>query len=177
MRLIRQALAFALMGGPSGAVMEVRRDGKAIAVQMTTTVDAPLAQVERVLMEVQYWPHWIPHLRSTRTLEADDGHIVLATEIDLPWPVSDVNETVRIDRRRIKGGIELAWRHVKGDLVRNEGRWILLRMPNDRTFVRYQAVIQLDTWVPTFMLKNAEQKEAPWIIDGLRSRARFYARQ
>src|SRR5215467_13472819 len=98
MRLLHQALTFALMGGPPGAVIDVRRAGKALQVQLAATVDAPLVQVERVLMEVQYWPHWIPHLRSTRVLEADAGHIVLATEIDLPWPVSDVNETVRIDR-------------------------------------------------------------------------------
>jgi len=177
MRLLHQALTFALLGGSSSAVIEVRRAGNAVEIELETTVDAPLKQVERVLMEVQYWPDWIPHLRSARTLEADDRHILLATEIDLPWPVSDVKETVRLERRRIKGGVELSWRHVRGDLVKNEGRWTLVRAGRDQTFVRYEAVVQLDTWVPMFMLKNAEQKEAPWVIDGLRSRARFYARQ
>ena len=176
MRLLDQALAFALLS-PAGTVIDVHREGSAVQIELETTVDAPLGQVERVLMEVQYWPDWIPHLRKAKALEMDRRHIVLATEIDLPWPVSDINETVMIQRRRTKTGVELSWRHVRGDLVKNEGRWTLVRQGRNVTFVRYEALIQLDTWVPMFMLKNAQEKEAPWVIDGLRKRAEFYARQ
>jgi uncharacterized membrane protein len=176
MRLLEQALALALIS-PSGTVIDVRRAGDALEIELEATLDAPIGQVERVLMEVQYWPDWIPHLRRAKTLEADRRHVVLTTEIDLPWPVSDVNETVRIERRRTRNGVELSWRHVRGDLVKNEGRWTLVRVGRDQTFVRYEALVQLDTWVPTFMLKNAQEKEAPWVIDGLRKRAHFYATQ
>jgi uncharacterized membrane protein len=176
MRLLDQALAFALLS-PAGTVVDVHREGNAVQIELETTVNAPVSQVERVLMEVQYWPDWIPHLRKAKTLEVDRRHIVLATEIDLPWPVSDINETVVLERRRLKNGIELAWRHLRGDLVKNEGRWTLLRQGRSQTFVRYEALVQLDTWVPMFMLKNAQEKEAPWVIDGLRKRAQFYASQ
>lgn len=155
-------------------------DQKGIFVDVRTVIDAPLAVVERIVRDIDAYPDWIPGMTTARTHGAAvdtsfaaGGSVVFVTTVRLPWPLRDVREELRMRRADSTDGVdgvEYAWRQIRGDLRRNEGRWVLLPRGATQTEVRYQATFQLRSWIPMFLIRIAEQRQAPKLMGNLRAR-------
>src|SRR5215472_1943359 len=175
--LILQAQRARAQPDAKGMRLSVNRvpHSRAVAVSMQVEVDAPLVYVQRVLLEVPAYPDWIPRVQWVRVRATGSRWLLCESALNLPWPLEDVRETVRVEWRRVRAGALITWQHVRGDLRRNQGQWLLKRLSAQRTSVQYQAELELGAWVPEFLIRRPEKKEAPWVVDGLRKRAAFYA--
>src|SRR5205807_1151283 len=95
---------------PSAAAIRTvhveRASGGGVMVLVDATIAAPAAAVAQVVGEVDAWPSWIPRMTAVRPINpAGDstgdsaggatrahatGTQVFETDVDLPWPLSDV---------------------------------------------------------------------------------------
>jgi hypothetical protein len=147
-------------------------DGRGVAVEIRGTVAAPIDAVEKVLGDLDQYAAWIPAMRASKALPADPESY--ESVYHLPWPFGDVREVVRVRREHGTAGLRLAWEQLRGDLLRDEGRWTLVPR-GDKTEVRYEATFQLRSWVPMFLLRMAEQRVAPRLLRNLEERAKQMA--
>ena len=149
-------------------------DSRGVFVDVRMLVDAPLADVERVVGDIDSYPDWVPNMIRAHVTarDAEPGSLVFETTVHLPWPLHDVNERLRMRRVATPTSVELSWWQVRGDLRRNEGRWLLLPIAPGQTEVRYQATFQLRSWIPLFMVRSAEARQAPKLAANLRARVK-----
>src|SRR5437868_5613450 len=113
----------AQVGQAHAVVAHVDRaaDGKGVLVLLNATLDAPVSAVERVVGEVAAWPDWIPRMTAVTALSGDEKLRDFETRVDLPWPLSDVREHLRMKREQTGRGVRFTWSQVTGDLRHNEG--------------------------------------------------------
>jgi hypothetical protein len=148
----------------SSVIVERAPDGHGAAVQLEGVVDAPLRDVEATLLAADQYPRWFPSLLEVR---ASDPNAPIETTIWMPWPLRNAHETIRLERRRIRHGVVVSWRHVRGDFVRDDGSWTLIARGPSRTAVRYAAIIQLRQWTPTWLIRRIERRGAPRLMRAL----------
>lgn len=164
-----------LPAGIRSVHIERARDGGGILVLVDAVVAAPPASVAQVVADVDDWPDWIPRMTAVRPLGGDDARREFETDVHLPWPLSDVREHLRMTRRVARDdggeGVRFEWVQVEGDLRRNEGSWTLIPRGAASTEVIYKARFQLRSWVPMFLLRLAQERQAPRVIENLQKRS------
>jgi ribosome-associated toxin RatA of RatAB toxin-antitoxin module len=137
-------------------------------------VNAPLESVLHALTDVRRYPKWVPTMQRSRVLAEGNNSVVMRTLARLPWPVGDITETVRLETRPTEDGFTIYWRHLSGDLRQNSGRWQLRPVSATKTELRYFARFQLNMWLPTFIVRWAQQKQTPKALSGLQQQARAH---
>jgi ribosome-associated toxin RatA of RatAB toxin-antitoxin module len=165
-------LALALV---SGITVGRAPDGRGARVEVSAIVDAPLAAVEAVLLDLEHYPSWFPGMNAARLASPR----VLDALFQLPWPLKTIRERIVFERRRVGGvggQIEVSWRQDTGDFARDEGRWVLTALSNKRTAIRYEALLGFRRWVPNWLLRKAERRTAPKMMNALEQRARIVVR-
>jgi hypothetical protein len=143
-------------------------DGRGMTVDLRAHLDAPLAVVERIVGDPRTYPRWVPAITS-----AARDRDAFETRWRLPWPLGEVRERVRMERRALDGGgVKLSWRQVRGDLMRDEGAWMLYPDHDGGTEVHYRATFQLHRWVPHFIVVSAHRRAAFRLFGNLESLAK-----
>ncbi len=151
-------------------------DGRGVSVVLDAVVLAPASAVEQVVGDVSLYPNWIPGFRAVRPVgEGGGDEHLFETDVDLPWPLAAIRERIGMKREEVRGGTRYSWVQVSGDLRRNEGSWTVTALPGGRTRVIYRANFQLRSWVPMFLIRLAQRREAPAVIRNLQERTRFYS--
>lgn len=78
-----------------GAVVETKKGGGSTLVKTTATLPRPAAAVRAVLLDLERFPSWMPHLHGWRVLSRE-GETALAYGLhDLPWPFQPRDYVVR----------------------------------------------------------------------------------
>lgn len=149
-------------------------DGRGVNVLLDATVRAPASAVEQVVADLRNYPYWVPGFRAVRMLSSASGQQIFETDVDLPWPMRDVSERLVMKREAIPGGVRYAWTQLHGDLRRNDGSWTVTAEADGHTRVVYRANFQMRSWVPVWLIRMAEKKQAPTVVRNLQERARFY---
>lgn len=154
---------------PFGAVaVERASDGGGVSIQITGTVDAPIRDVEAVLLDVRGYVDWFPNVQ---TVHPQDGGAFEAT-FRMPWPLRNIRETLRLERWSAGKRVAIHWSQVRGDFARDEGAWLLRGRGPSRTEVRYVALLQFRRWIPHWLIRRAERRGAPRLLGALEERAR-----
>jgi len=148
-------------------------DGRGAEVQIAAIIEAPLADVRAVVVDVAGYADWFPSLAQIdRTSEGD-----FEARFVLPWPLKNVRERLRIEELVSSGDrVVVTWRQLEGDLARDQGTWTLRRLDAHRTAVFYDSVVQFRRWVPLWLIARAERRAAPRLMGGLSERAQRRAR-
>jgi ribosome-associated toxin RatA of RatAB toxin-antitoxin module len=138
---------------------------------MTAVIDAPPADVWRIIERCDDYERTMPRIRHATELRREGDIVFCRITVDMPFPLSDLTATTRARHRVEPGLYERAWTLVEGDYERNEGSWTLT--PFDaagaRTLVRYEALAVPKVSLPDFVLEKARDGSLPDIIEGLRA--------
>lgn len=146
-------------------------EGHATRLQMEGTIEAPLSAVESVVTDVKRYPDWFPGMRTAAPASAQ----VYDTVFHLPWPLKTLRNRIAIVQTTAGNAVVVRWRQVDGDFVRNEGQWTLVPIDATHTAIRYEMVVQFQKWVPGWMVRRAERRSAPRMLDAVEHRAQMLA--
>ena len=150
-------------------VVSVRRAAVGGA-ELFAAVEIPLAaaQIWPVMTNCDRAPSFVPNLVSCRILERDrDGHWDIRERISSPsWFASKIRTVFRSEYRAPK---RVHFARVAGDLRRSDGEWTLT--PGNKpgaTRVIYQAIVDYETWLPDFVLRDQMEAQMSRTLTALR---------
>jgi ribosome-associated toxin RatA of RatAB toxin-antitoxin module len=158
--------------GPTSVSVQKAADSRGVHVDIRGVVESPIGAVEQVIGDTNRYADWMPNVTRARAIPPDG----FETTVHLPWPLHDVTERVKMQRTASRSTVDLAWRQIRGDLLRDDGRWTLIPRGPRKTEVRYQANFQLKSWIPMFLIKMAQRNQGPKLIANLRDQAAARAR-
>ena len=120
---------------------------------------------------------WVPYMR-TASIEQIEGNVAVCDGLtELPWPFRDRTWVVRmtsratsVDGRKV---YVASWEYVpgSGSLQDTRGAWSLEELADGRTRVRLDAMADLGKSVPPPILKWAETKALPNMLQALLDQA------
>jgi uncharacterized protein YndB with AHSA1/START domain len=106
----------------------------------TGEIDAPLAEVWKLVADVEAAPRWQGGLNDVETLEHDaDGRAVLC-EVESDGRVRAIRSTVRF---AYEAPSALRWTQEHGELKSVDGSWELLDLGGGRTRATYSLEVEL----------------------------------
>lgn len=120
---------------------------------------------------------WVPYIR-TASLERVEGSTAVCDGLtELPWPFRDrtwvVRMTSRASENEGRATYVASWEYVpgSGSLEDTRGAWSLEELPDGRTRVRLEAMADLGKSVPGPLLRWAENKALPNMLQALLDQA------
>jgi len=164
-----------------GSVIVIERpptDGRGVAIQACGRVDAPPEQVWPVMIQCDYFEEFLPSVASSKLLSRDGEVAVCETDINLPFPLSNIHSVTRnIETALESGGFAKRWTLVRGSYKRNVGSWTVLPWPEDanRTLLVYDVDIDPDSLIPDFILRRIQSSTAPDVFAAVRDRVAYCA--
>lgn len=146
----------------------VSSDGSTLRAELVGVLPVPAEEL---------WPAlrfgdqhaWVPYMRGAEITRIEGDTATCAGRVDLPWPLRDRAFRVRMTAEADDGRYEARWRYVpgSGDLDDTYGVWALEPAGPDVTVVRLIAVAVLDQGVPAPLLRWAERRALPRMLDAL----------
>jgi polyketide cyclase/dehydrase/lipid transport protein len=142
---------------------------------------APLAQVVAHLTDFATLPRWAPRIAEVRVLERGANEALVYFRLDLPWPLSDRDWTVRYHWGRTGEPGErwvMTWSDANdrgpppGKAVRVtavRGSWELWPRGCDRTFGRYLFLAELGGRLPRSAVEQTAWKQPLQTFRGVRA--------
>ena len=100
----------------------------------TAEIDAPIADVWKLVEKVEDAPDWQGGLKDMDPIERDDQGRATLCEVATDAKVRTIKSTVRF---KYDGPTRLSWNQEKGELKSVEGSWVLEDLGNDRTRATY----------------------------------------
>ena len=126
-------------------------------VTETITIDAPLAVVLDILLDLPRYPEWAPDLKSIEILETDEQGRATEVHFRAAGMGRSVHYTLRYD---FSEPDVVAWFLTEGDITRKlDGRYVL--EPGDepgRTTVTYELEAELVVPLPGFVKRRTQGK-------------------
>jgi hypothetical protein len=161
-----------------GVLIETRpAPGGVTIVRGTTVLERPLEAVQRVLVDLDRFPTWIPSLSAWTVLERGAAHAVVYGRHDLPWPLSDRDYTVRYTWQADATRFVLEARSTAGagpapapGVVRLEAVhsvWEVEALDPGRSRVTYTYNGDLAGAAPRFVQEAGWKREARQLFQGL----------
>lgn len=135
----------------------VLRDGRRW-VQLSALIDAPIAQVWRVVHDHERMTEFMPRMAKLSVLsEQGDAH--RRVRIDFSFLVIDRFTEIDVTREVTPELRVETWNRVGGSLPTNQGRWLLQPEGAARTFARYEVDAQTGLpaphWLELALLRDA----------------------
>ncbi|HEY1585305.1 MAG TPA: SRPBCC family protein [Polyangia bacterium] len=159
---------------PADGVVSVggAAEGRGCHIAVSAVIEAPLEDVHAVVVEVARYREWFPTMRSSTRTSRDEYEV----SFRMPWPLESVRERLAVVEDTDAAGATIRWRQLDGDFGRNDGTWTLRSAGSNRTWVRYESVVQFRRWVPNWLVARAERRAAPQILAAIQNRANQRAR-
>ena len=158
-----------------GQVVKVTSDGGNRG-EVIGVVNAPTAQVWRLLMNYDDFVRWFPDQKESKTVSRQGSTSVLQGVVDLPWPFTNrsfrirdtnVTETVGGETHYHNG-----WTYVpdSGNIVDTTGFFYVTPFKGDpnRSLVRIVIKADFGIPVPDFVLNWGSRRMFPRIIEAIR---------
>lgn len=125
----------------------IRRDGESW-IQISALVEAPIAQVWKVVHDHERMTDFMPRMAKLKVLEKSDTHKRVRIDFHfLTDRYTEIDVDIEVgDRERVE-----RWKRFGGSLPVNEGRWVLVPIDASRTFARYEVHAESGMPVPAFL--------------------------
>jgi len=139
-------------------------------VIVTAVVDAPPAQVWRVIEDCSRYKERMPRVMESVLIKKEGNVLICKVVIDTPFPLPNLEATTRAVHTVGNGRWKRQWKMISGDYKRNEGGWTLSAFGKDtqRTLVVYRSAAVPDMVVPKSLQDWARKREMPGLIERLR---------
>lgn len=153
---------------------EVDRINRAESVGL---IDGSVAEVFAVLRDYDSFSRWYPDQVDSVLLSRSGSTGRARGEIHMPFPFPNRRYEIEVQHasREVEGHTveTLQWRYIEGtgNFAEMYGFWWIQpwQGATDRTLVRYVLYADLGTWLPDFVIRWAQRRMLPGIIDGIRS--------
>jgi len=137
--------------------------------------DAPPAAVWRIIDDCANYKRTMPRISESRLLSRTGNISVCEVTVDMPMPTSDLTS---VNEATATIGPPLwrrAWRLLRGDYKRNGGSWTLSAFDaaGTRTRIVYKVHAEPNTSVPAFIIRKAQQRALPELIERVRAAAKI----
>lgn len=175
--------ALAAVAGMADPVVTVER-GEVTYGSVVDVVPVRLDRLVEVATDCGRFDEWFPDMRDTHVVATVAGVVRCRGAMDLPWPLADRHWDVLVDWEPVdidgaRGAVvSIDYLPGSGNLEAMKGRYVLESVGPDGacTRVRYEAWVDLGTWLPDFVLGWATQRILPGVITGLEEQAIARAR-
>lgn len=122
----------------------------------TVTIDAPLADVQKALFELDKYPEWSSQIKSAEALARDDENRI--TKVKMSIDAGMMKDRVTLDYDWSQAPAKLTFTLDDADLLTSmEGMYSLKSIDEDTTEVTYQLEVSLSMPIPAMMRQKAEK--------------------
>jgi len=147
-------------------------------VFMDAVIEAPPERVWSLINNTRDYKRTMPAVKRVEELSREqDGELErvrVRLTVGMPFPLKDLTSITRaVHTVRPGEYYQRAWELESGDYDANEGAWTLTPFEGDarRTHVRYQVLAAPRIRIPGAVLKLAQKKALPKLIEHLRKLA------
>ena len=122
----------------------------------TISIDAPIADVQKALFELDKYPEWSSQIKSSEALAHDDqGRI---TKVKMSIDAGMMKDRLTLDYDWSKAPSSLSFSLDEADLLTGmDGVYTIKSIDEDTTEVTYELEVSLSMPVPAMMRQKAEK--------------------
>ncbi|MDE3226889.1 MAG: SRPBCC family protein [Acidobacteriota bacterium] len=122
----------------------------------TISIDAPIADVQKALFELDKYPEWSSQIKSSEALAHDDqGRI---TKVKMSIDAGMMKDRLTLDYDWSKAPSSLSFSLDEADLLTGmDGVYTIKAIDEDTTEVTYELEVSLSMPVPAMMRQKAEK--------------------
>jgi len=122
----------------------------------TITIDAPIAEVQKVLFALDKYPEWSTQIKSAEALDHDDqGRI---TKVKMSIDAGMMKDRPTLDYDWSEAPNKLSFSLEDADLLTGmDGVYLFKSIDEDTTEVTYQLEVSLSMPIPAMMRQKAEK--------------------
>ena len=122
----------------------------------TISIDAPIADVQKALFELDKYPEWSSQIKSSEALAHDDqGRI---TKVKMSIDAGMMKDRLTLDYNWSKAPSSLSFSLDEADLLTGmDGVYTIKAIDEDTTEVTYELEVSLSMPVPAMMRQKAEK--------------------
>lgn len=143
--------------------------------QVMGVVDAPGAAIWKVIERCADYKKTMIRTAASEEIWRKGGKVRCRVTVDMPFPLSDLTATTDAVHTILPGKKwKRAWSLVEGDYKSNKGSWTLVPFGADggRTLVAYEVHADPNVPIPEGILRAAQKKTLPRLIEHLRETVR-----
>ncbi|MBI4403308.1 MAG: SRPBCC family protein [Deltaproteobacteria bacterium] len=119
-----------------------------------------------VILDFESYPEFLSGVVSARREQSSNGKPVVTFELEI---IKRFEYTLEFN---ITGVEEIAWKLVKSNFFKkNDGRWLLKRMGQNRTHASYELDLAFGFLVPGWVAKTLTEVNLPKMFDQFEARA------
>lgn len=122
----------------------------------TVTIEAPIADIQKTLSELDKYPEWSTQIKSAESLATDDqGRI---TKIKMSIDAGMMKDRVVLDYDWSQSPEKIIFSLDEADLLTSmDGAYTFTSIDSDSTEVTYELGVSLSMSIPEMMRKKAEK--------------------
>ena len=134
----------------------------------TITIDAPIADVQKALFELDKYPEWSSQIKSSEALSHDDqGRI---TKVKMSIDAGMMKDRLTLDYAWSKAPASISFSLDEADLLTGmDGVYTIKAIDEDTTEVTYELEVALSMPVPAMMRQKAEKSTIDAALSQLKS--------
>jgi hypothetical protein len=155
-------------------VVQNRQPAKGgIAARAVGVVDSSVDAIRAVLRRCEYFHEFMPRTEKSERREKNPAGDLCFSEVDMPFPFSNLWSTVRVREEVLPGGVYLRhFRMEEGTFHINEGAWRIEPWKGDkaRSLLIYEFEMDPSVPLPDFIIRAAQKTTLPEVITAVRRR-------
>ncbi len=123
----------------------------------TVTIDAPLADVEAALFQIESYPEWLSSIKKVDVIERDSENRVLKAKLTIDAGM--MKDRVTLDYDWSATPATLTFSMDEADLLTQmDGTYTLKALDEDSTQVTYDLTVAVGMPIPAMMITKAQQQ-------------------
>jgi uncharacterized membrane protein len=120
------------------------------------TIEAPIAQVQKTLFELDKYPEWSTQIKSSEALDRDDQGRV--TKVKMSIDAGMMKDRLTLDYDWSQAPSKLSFSMEDADLLTSmDGIYTITSIDEDTTEVTYELEVSLSMPIPAMMRQKAEK--------------------
>lgn len=149
-------------------------NGDGVAAQVTGLVDAPPAEVWKVITDCDGYQRFMPRTAKSGVRGTLPNGQKCFVEIDMPFPFDNLWSVVAARHSQgADGSYVRRWSLLEGTYSRNNGSWSLYPYDNGtKTLLVYRLDADPDVTLPDWIISSAQTSALPDLFDAVRKRVR-----